>query len=231
VTLVALAVLVALSCGSLAACQAGETAQGAQPVQSPPAVSQSAAEDPATTDPQVEDPLQAQPEGEDGFSFAQLAGYDFTFASGVGAWATTMTVSADGSFAGEYHDSDMGDAGEGYPGGTQYNCVFQGQFAPPVQVNEYTYSTRIDAIRYENQVDTDEIRDEIHYVYTEPAGLEGAEEILIYLPGAPLDQLPQEYLNWIGYFDLSTAEETALSGYGLYNVATQCGFSGYESPS
>jgi hypothetical protein len=221
----------ALACGGLAGCQAGETAQEEPPVQSAPAVSQPVSTDPEPADKETSDTPETPPEGEDGFSFAQLEGYDFIFASGVGAWATSLKIDADGSFSGAYYDSDMGDTGEGYPGGTQYNCVFQGQFTPPVQVNEYTYSTRIDAIRYDREVGTDEIRDDIHYVYTEPAGLEGAEEVLIYLPGAPLDQLPQDYLDWIGYFDLSTAEETALSGYGLYNVATECGFSGYLSPS
>ena len=35
-----------------------------------------------------------------------------------------MYIRADGSFSGEYHDSDMGSVGPGYPGGTMYQCVF-----------------------------------------------------------------------------------------------------------
>lgn len=33
---------------------------------------------------------------------------DFVFSSGVGAWATSMTLEQDGAFSGEYYDADMG---------------------------------------------------------------------------------------------------------------------------
>lgn len=101
-----------------------------------------------------------------------------------------MMIDSDGGFAGEYHDSDMGVTGDGYPSGTQYYCAFQGRFAPLVKINEYTYSTQISAIRYENEVGTEEIKDGIRYIYTDAYGLEDAEDILIYLPGAPLAELP-----------------------------------------
>lgn len=152
-------------------------------------------------------------------SFADLRNVEFYFASGAGAWSTTMMIQADGSFAGEYLDSDMN---------IQYYCAFSGQFAPLVKVNEYTYSTQINAIHYKNEVGTEEVKGDVLYRYSNAYGLENAENILIYLPGAPLAELPQEFRSWVGYHDLAYTEDTELPFFGLYNEANQCGFSGYN---
>lgn len=152
-------------------------------------------------------------------SFADLRNVEFYFASGAGAWSTTMMIQADGSFAGEYLDSDMN---------IQYYCAFSGQFAPLVKVNEYTYSTQINAIHYKNEVGTEEVKGDVLYRYSNAYGLENAENILIYLPGAPLAELPQEFRSWVGYHDLAYTEDTELPFFGLYNEADQCGFSGYN---
>lgn len=42
---------------------------------------------------------------------------DFVFSSGVGAWATSMTLEQDGAFSGEYYDADMGVCDEDYEDG------------------------------------------------------------------------------------------------------------------
>lgn len=159
-------------------------------------------------------------------TFQTLRRYDFYFSSGVGAWATELKIAADGSFSGVYRDSDMGAIGEGYPNGTLYYCAFSGQLAPLEQVNEYTYSTRIQSMETENEPDTQALRDGVRYLYSFPYGLDGAEELLIYLPDAPLEQLPAEYRSWVGYYSLP--EDGRLPFYGLYNEAAQYGFSGYD---
>ena len=53
---------------------------------------------------------------------------ELTFSSGAGAWRTSLILNADGTFVGEYSDSDMGDIGDAYPNGTFYFCSFSGQF-------------------------------------------------------------------------------------------------------
>ena len=56
-----------------------------------------------------------------------LSELEWLFCSGAGAWSTTIWIAPDGSFTGEYHDSEMGDAGEDYPDGSIYGCLFHGQ--------------------------------------------------------------------------------------------------------
>ena len=42
--------------------------------------------------------------------FTRLEGLEWTFSSGAGGWSTDMRILPDGTFSGEYHDSEMGEA-------------------------------------------------------------------------------------------------------------------------
>lgn len=162
------------------------------------------------------------------FSFSDVEGLEFRFSSGAGGWATWMKIWADGSFTGNFHDSDMGVTGEGYPNGTLYWSDFTGTFTRPERVNDYTWSMRIGEIHYAEELGKEEIKDGTLYVYTDAYGLTEAENILLYLPGAPLAELPEEFRSWIHYDDLSQTEETELPFYALNNEARQEGFSSYN---
>lgn len=164
---------------------------------------------------------------EDTLDFSEFQDRWFYFASGVGGWRTVLQIKEDGSFSGTFSDSDMGSTGEGYPGGTYYFSDFHGKFSTPVKVNEYTYSMKIEEIGYENEVGTEEIKDEILYCYSTAYGLDEAEEILIFLPGAPFRELPEEYQNWVRN-DMVDPNSAELPFYGLYNVKAENGFSSYE---
>ena len=158
------------------------------------------------------------------FSYSDVSGWRFRFSSGAGAWATLLTIEADGSFFGEYVDSDIDFTEAGEPYDMQYRCDFTGQFTEPVRVNDYTYSMQIGQIHYAEEPGTEEFKDGVRYHYTDVYGLEDAENILIYLPGAPLKELPQEFRSWIGYYDLAGTSETELPFYALNNEVYQEGF-------
>ena len=157
--------------------------------------------------------------------FSQLKNLEFYFASGAGGWRTVLHIDGSGGFSGTYSDSDMGGSGEDGIWRIQYRCDFTGQFTQPVRVNDYTWSVRIGEIAYEKEAGTEEVIDGTQYCYTGPYGLEDAEDILIYLPGAPLGQLPQEFRSWVGYSE-NTRDE--LPFYALNNTVHQQGFSSYD---
>ena len=205
-----LALLLALS---LAACQQSGTSSDSS--EDPPP--QSTPSDPAPTK-----------EPDASCSFADLKGLQFSFSSGAGGWYTTLTIQEDGSFSGEYYDGDMGDSGTSYPNGTIYQCSFSGRLAQPEPVNDYTYSLAVQDLTFQQSPDTEEIRDGIRYLYTDATGVSGTDALLLYLPGAPLADLPEEYRSWVGYSDLSATTETTLPFYGLYNPTEQDGFSSYS---
>ena len=162
------------------------------------------------------------------FSFEEFKGLQFYFSSGAGGWATMLTVDGDGSFSGEYFDGELGVTGEEYPNGTMYQSNFTGHFTEPVQVNDYTYSMQIRDIDYEEEVGTEEIADGMLYCYVDAYGLTEAKDMLLYAPGAPLADLPEDYRSWVGYYDHTSTEDTELPFWGMYNEAAQCGFSSYR---
>ena len=164
--------------------------------------------------------------------FAEFKNLNFSFLSGAGGWSTEMTIAEDGAFEGVYHDSEMGSATESYPNGTYYYCSFRGKFSEPVKKGEHIYATTIENLSYDYEPGTEEIKDGIRYIYSEAYGLDDPKEILIYLPGMPIEELPEGYLSWVASnwrMDYEfTLHESELPFYGLYNVNAKQGFSSYD---
>lgn len=213
-----LAGLVALSlCGCGGANTDTPAPEDSTPQETPDVPGESPAEQPETP-----------PAGGDTFSFAELKGLRFVFSSGAGGWATMLTIQEDGSFSGQFFDGELDVTGEGYPNGTMYQSNFTGQFSQPAAVNDYTWAMEIQELTYQEALGTEEIRDGTLYCYSTAYGLDDAERILLYLLGAPLAELPEEYRSWVGYYDLSTTPDTELPFWGLYNEAAECGFSSYS---
>lgn len=166
---------------------------------------------------------------EHGFSFADVADREFFFSSGAGGWCTVLYIDEDGTFEGNYHDSDMGSTGEGYPNGTLYYCDFKGRFTEPQKVNDYTYKFQIADISLADEVGKEENKDGIHYIYSDAYGLDDSEYFFMYLPGTPLAELSEEFLRWIGYHNgMEGTTDTELPFYALYNVEQEYGFYDYS---
>lgn len=185
-----------------------------------------ASEDSAQQTTKESDSGQLQASGKE-FDFADLSDRYFEYSSGAGGWSTELRIDSDRKFKGSYHDSDMGDIGEDYPGGTMYHCSFKGQFGELEKVDDTTYKMKLESLTIEEAPET-EIADGIRWIASNASGLEGGEEFYLYLPGAVLADLPEEYRQWVGYFNLESVTETTLPYYGLYNVNTGDGFSSYE---
>ncbi len=146
----------------------------------------------------------------------------FYLSSGVGAWSTDLYLEKDGSFTGRYHDSDMGDTGEGYPKGTVYVCEFSGRFGQGERLDPFTYGLKLEELTIERPVGEEWIEDEIRYVSAMPVGLEDGENFVIYLPNTPVEKLSEDaYIWWPGRY---SQEYTTLNGYGLYNLNGEYGF-------
>ena len=151
---------------------------------------------------------------------------EFVFASGAGAWATVINLEDEGSFVGEYHDSEMGFTGDGFPHGTVYISTFSGKFTRPEPVNEYTYIMRLASFSTEKQLGEEYYENDIRYIVSEPYGFNNAYEFYIFLPGAPINQLPEDFLAWAHLN--SNLRKTLPSGYyGIYNITDGSGFVGY----
>lgn len=168
---------------------------------------------------------------ENDFSYADMSDIAFSFLSGAGGWSTDLTINADGSFSGTYHDSDFDVAEDGTSRGLMYLCVFEGQFGELEKVDDLTYKTTITSLTYANKVGEEEIIDDVRYVYSEAYGLDDHKDIYFYLKGSKIDDLPEDFVNWIRFniYDYDTEEyATELPFIGMYNENAGEGFSSYK---
>lgn len=221
-----------LTVGMLSGCQKAEETKPAERIpQETDGEQQEAAgqEEAAKQEEGAQDEVVREQEGADleGFSFADVADREFYFSSGVGGWYTVLYIHEDGTFDGHYQDSDMGDADPvSYPNGTVYYCDFSGSFTEPEKIDDTTYAFQIESIEYPYGLG-EEMKDGYHYYYSPAYGLDGAEDLYMYLPGRKVADLPDAYRSWVGYYDLESISETELPFYGLYNVKEENGFSSY----
>ena len=153
---------------------------------------------------------------------------DFTFMSGAGGWSTVLTIHPDGSFSGNYFDSDMGDSGDGYDA-TQYVSTFHGTFKNIQQKDDHTYVMQIDTLETE-ETQSEWIEEteygRVRYVASAPYGLDGGTNFELYLPETAVSSLPSEYVDWVRMPMMLDEGAATLPGYGFYNVEEKDGFFG-----
>lgn len=181
----------------------------------------------------TESPKPEAPElsGEAKTLFSVTDGWKFTFESGAGAWDTTLTVNAQGEFEGEYHDSDLGDTGEGYDNGTLYLSQFTGRFTDVKKISDYVYEAKVTDLTYAEEPEKIQIVDGVRQIFSVANGIAGTDRVRFYLPGAELSILPREYVEWVegdfgayvlGKYYRDYPEE--LPFCGLYNPEEKYGF-------
>ncbi len=213
---------------SLSACVGGDIVEAGTPAgvsqQSPtistpqkPSVSQENTDESKTDEDKIDYPL------------------EMWFSSGVGAWWTKIVIHANGSFEGEYQDSDMGEIGDDFPNGTVYECKFSGYFSKPEKVNDYTYSLNLETVEIVGEIGESRIEDGMLYKISSPNGLMNAtntgyaKEFLLYTPNAPTVEMREEFLSWWPEH-FGSVPNGKLLIYGLQNVETSDGFfTGFET--
>ena len=216
---------VVMSTSILAGCSKKDTAPA-------PAENPVAEETPAATEPPAEKSEDTKPGNKDDWTsingsvagdiyaaessevFAAMSEWAYTFSSGAGGWSTELSINPDGSFTGEFHDSDMGSTGPGYENGTVYICNFSGHLDKNVRMaGPLMYSLSIADIEYEHEPDTEEIIDGVMYKYSTPYGidgLEGKEASLVFMDaGAVTSAINGEEMMWLSptHFGVYVGEE------------------------
>ena len=136
-----------------------------------------------------------------------------------------FTIEKDGYFTGNFHDSDMGSIGEGYEDGTIYCCSYSGHFSDLTKTNDYTYTMKLTDISYDETVNTEEISDNIRWIYTDSYCLGGTDTFTIYLPGTPVSELSEEVLLWLF---MTNEDETELDMIAIVDETNEYGIYSYE---
>ena len=154
-----------------------------------------------------------------------------TFNSGAGAWATVLELRPDGSFTGDYHDSDLTVVSV---------CQFHGTFRDFVQLTDSSWLLTLDelVLDTERPVGEEWDREGYHYISSTPYGFTNEEgntlssgaQFILYTPEAtghtPGTELYGAYDFWTWWPErhtLHSASDT-LRCYGLYNLEGGTGF-------
>lgn len=138
----------------------------------------------------------------------------FSYGSGAGGWSTELTLNDDGTFVGEYSDSDMGVTGADYPNGTVYISKFHGKFTEPEMINEYSYSMSVEFMELDAEEGTEYIEDGVRYIVLGEEELATGEELTVYLPDTTYENLPEDFMSWI---PMSALGPENLKSYAIYN--------------
>ena len=142
--------------------------------------------------------------------------------SGAGGWSTRIQINKGGRFSGVFSDSEMGDSGPGYPGGTVYICNFNGSFTEFSRINEYMYVMRLASLNYDRKPDSVWYADGKRYVSTEAYGIDGGNSFYLYLPNTPKSVLPDDVWGYSAFYSGSNSQY--LESYCLYNAAEGSAF-------
>ena len=156
--------------------------------------------------------------------FAQFEGMNWTFCSGVGAWSTDLQIRQDGTFSGEYHDSDMGDAAEAYPDGTVYYCSFTGRMSLIGPIDDNTWLIIVNEVTT-GEPEQEMIIDGIRFVNTKPYGITEGDAMQIYRPGTTVAGFTDSMKLWAHLYDYGEPVDT-LPTWFMYSYQTDCGFTG-----
>ena len=159
-----------------------------------------------------------------GTVFETVGGYEWTFSSGAGGWSTDMRILADGSFSGEYHDSEMGDTGDAYPDGTVYFRSFSGQMSVVEQMDDKTWKIRVN--RLEAASAEEYIDEGVRYIPSDVYGISEGDEMILYAPGTPVSILSEDMQLWAHVIDQETPP-SELEDWFLMSEKNDSGFVGY----
>ena len=129
------------------------------------------------------------------------AEYAFTYDGGE----TTITLNPDGTFEGLCRT------------GEENSSAFNGRFGRPEMINEYTFLAEIDGL--ESPDGSGEIT---------AHGFEGADEMLIFMPGTPLALIHSECVPQLNLEE--GADSLPDNMYVLYNFIGDYPFIGYSHP-
>ncbi len=125
---------------------------------------------------------------------------------------TSITINPDGTFTGEY----SGHASTRMEG---WECDFHGSFKNVMKKNDYTFTMELDTLEYDTP-QSEWTQNGRHYESSEAHGVMDGKTFELYLPGTAVSALPQTFLDDVKRLNAGY-NETALSGYGMYNVDGQ----------
>lgn len=157
----------------------------------------------------------------------------FLYTEAGASWHTELYIAGDGSFRGRYIDTDAAEPFSEEAKYSSYNtvCDFEGRFEILSQEGDHEFLLGIAELYCGKPAGTIEIDEETNaaYIYgTVPRGLDGTNELRLYVPGRATADLPEEFSAWICSAAGAASLGDTLELWALRNVNTDEGFAGLD---
>ncbi len=152
--------------------------------------------------------------------FAEIGELELYNIENNGYTNTIINIHEDGTFDGSYNRISTGDISEDYT--IIYESAFSGAMSVTEKIGEYAYKLKLEELKYDKEIGSERIEDDVKYIYTDVEGLD--EEYYLYLPGQPISEQSEAFLS--EYIIGSTSEE--LTAYVLYGLDTKKPFYTFE---
>lgn len=158
----------------------------------------------------------------DEFVLRDLVGKGFTDDEYV-----ELTFGEGGTFKG--HCSQYRDMrGEDYPRGIREECYYNGRVASVTKTGEYEYTLKLEDIQIETpgNLGDERIEDGMKVITTLPYGISNTDELIVYIPGKSIRELPKPFVQQARRDGLSYAEKAdgIVDQYVIYNPGEERGF-------
>ena len=137
-----------------------------------------------------------------------------------------ITINADGSVKGTYRNPERGVTGPDYPKGLIICNDFTGKFTNIKQIDDSVYTMTLSSYTLTHQVGDDWYSDGYAYYADEIYGLKNNVKFILYTPGTPIPDMPEEVLMSFPGDDFEGAK--FFNYYCLYNVDYGCAFFEYN---
>lgn len=143
----------------------------------------------------------------------------YIFSVGAGAWSTIMTVNADGTFSADYHDSDLGVTGDGYPNGSRSIASGTGKFNYSKRNDDGSFSMTCDqkAFHQNGTVGDVTIKDGVRVETVDGIyGLTPCNTFTVYPTGYATSALSDDVKSWM-YGTVGNPLPSTLAGPLIVN--------------
>ena len=149
---------------------------------------------------------------------------DMMLSSGAGGWRTQITLKEDGTFVGDYYDSEMGMSHTDYDY-TVNICEFSGKYEIIEKIDDYSYTFKFTEVQSEKDEGEQWIEDRIRYVSSGHWGVSVDQEYILYTDKTPIEKVSENLLVWWPYkYNYEEENIKTLMCYGLYNKDEEIAF-------
>lgn len=108
-----------------------------------------------------------------------------------------MTLNSDGTFSGDFHDSDMGATGSGYPNGMRSESIFTGKFSNLRKIDENTFVATVASLNVSDTIGRQYVEDGVLITVTEVYGMKQGQTAVFARQGRTVSDIGEEAKIWI----------------------------------